>query len=272
MSRSTVVCVVFGVDSIDLDWIPTDTPVVIVHNDDRLGSAACDHPLVRHVRPGENLGFGAGINRALVEVETERVILCNPDTVLGRHHFAALDDAAPDTIVAVPLVEADGTPNAVVNPYWTVPAFLVTAFRLGRFVPRGGRSRTIAARLLGRNGAAHLDALEQLPGRFSLTERWVSGAVLSVPADCLRAVGGFDESYFLYYEDADLQQRLARVRPDLRVELAEVDPGVHVVGGSSDGPSCAVVAGHRRDSARIYASRQSGIGWRFAEAALAVSR
>ncbi len=270
MSQSTVLVVAYGIDALDLSWVPSDTEVIIVHNDDRLDLGACEHPSSRHLWPGRNVGFGAGMNLALAEVTSERVLLCNPDTRLDPCHFEALDSADGSTIVAIPLLEEDGAPNAVVSPYWTVLAFVATAYRLGRFAPRGGRLRSIVARLLGRYGAGHVEALGQTSGRWSLQERWVSGAVLSMPTDALRVVGGFDESYFLYFEDADLQQRLAVARPDIEIELKDIRPAVHLVGGSDNGSRSDVVARHRRASARTYASRQTGAGWRVAETALAV--
>lgn len=265
---STVVIVAFGVEELSLDWIPAEARVVVVHNDDRLSDAACVHPNVVHVRPGTNLGFGAGVNLGLLDVETERVILCNPDTALHRAHFDALDSGDDRTIVTVPLIEADGTPNAVVSPYWSVPAFLATVFRLGRFAPRGGRLRSVASRLLV-GGAGHDEALRHEAGRWPLSERWVTGALVSLPMRAMRAVGGFDETFFLYYEDADLQQRIARVVPDMHVELRCVEPGVHLVGGCAiDGETRALVADHRRVSARTYAGRQDGLTWRLTEAVI----
>ncbi|MEO0493731.1 MAG: hypothetical protein AAF081_09965 [Actinomycetota bacterium] len=263
---SSVVIVAYGVDTLSLDWVPDTAEVIVVHNDDALSDAACVHPNVVHVRPGRNVGFGAGVNLGLARVTTERVILCNPDTALERVHFDALDGGDTDSIVTIPLVEADGTPNAVVNPYWTIPTFLATVFRLGRFAPRGGALRQVATRVL-RGGGDHVDALRHEAGEWSLQDRWVTGALLSAPTEAMRAVGGFDETYFLYYEDADLQQRLAQRFPSMKVELRDVEPGVHLVGGCAvDDETRAAVADHRRVSAKTYAGRQPGLGWRLTEA------
>ncbi len=271
MTSSTVVYVSYGTDRLDLSWIPDDTTVVVVHNDDRLADSACAHDGVIHIRPDRNVGFGAGINLALPVVRTRRVILCNPDTRLDATHFAALDDADDETIVAVPLVEPNGVPNAIVNPYWNAPAFLATAWRLGRWAPRGGRRLRLVAPLLGRWGRAHGEALTLTPGEWPIAHRWLSAAVVSMPVDALRSVGGFDESYFLYFEDADLHQRLTRAMPDLRVRLADLPPGRHEVGGCARGRNEArVAARHRRRSARTYAARQPGVAWRLAEALLSV--
>ena len=95
--------------------------------------------------------------------------------------------------------------------------------------------------------------------------------MLSLPTEALRAVGGFDEDYFLYFEDADLHQRLARDFPALRIRLPDVEPARHAVGGcATTYEDRRAVARHRRASARVYASRQPGRPWRFAESVLAV--
>ncbi len=270
-SRSTVIYVAYGVETLDLRWIPHDTAVIVVHNDERLPEAACGHASVHHIHTGSNVGFGAGMNRALGSVFTPRVILCNPDTGLTRAHFDALDDGDDHTIVTIPLVEADGVPNAVVNPYWTVPAFLATAWRLGRFAPRGGRRIEKVMPLLGPWGRGHRDSLTHRPGEWPVSERWVAGAVLSLPTEAICRVGGFDEEYFLYFEDADLHQRLARSHPELKIRLADIEPAHHAVGGSAVDPADSLdVARHRRRSARTYASRQPGVSWRVAESMLSL--
>lgn len=272
-AAATVVYVAYGVESLDLEWIPADIPVVVVHNDIRLPLQAHRRPGLTDLGDGTNVGFGAAINLALPRVATPRVILCNPDTRLGPEHFGALVDAPDDELVTVPLVDSDGIPNSVVNGYWNAPAFLATALRLGRFAPRHGRVRRIVGPLLGRWGRGHVESLGPQPGTWPLSTRWASGAVLSIPTEALRAVGGFDDRYFLYYEDTDLQQRLAASNPSLRLRLADVSPAVHEVGGSIDRSGRGSAAGPareveriRRRSARRYADRQPGLGWRLAGA------
>lgn len=260
---------VFASPEIDLEWIPDSVRVVLVHNDSSLVRERVCHPGVEHVEAGGNVGFGAAVNRALAHVETERVVLCNPDARLTPEHWNALVDAAPDELVTVPLADGDGAPTSVTSAYPTPLTHLVSGYRLGRWVPRGRASRAWAGRALGSWGRAHVDSLESPTGTWALSERWASGAVLSVDAARLRDIGGFDDRYFLYYEDVDLCRRMSAADPSLRVRVAATSPGVHTVGASGTRSTPADAERARVTSAVRYAHDEHGIGWRSCERLLA---
>lgn len=257
--NAVAIYVAYGVDSLDLSWIPDDAEIVIVHNDDRLSVEASAHPGVRRLHPGRNVGFGAAVNLALATIDADRVVLCNPDTRVDRAHWTALATAAPDEVVTVEQFDDTGAPTSVVNGYWNLPAFLGTAFRLGRFIPRGGTARRLVTRLLGSWGRTHQNEADAR--HWPLASHWASGALLSMPLAPITAVGGFDERFFLYYEDADLQQRMAVYDPSLRLRLADVEPAIHTVGATAGAAERDEVGRIRRESAAAYAASQHGIGW-----------
>lgn len=256
---STAVFVVYATRTLDLDWIPDDATVVVVHNDDALDRASLTREVV-HVEPGRNVGFGAGVDRALPHVDGPRLVLCNPDLVLTRAHWDALTDAGDGDVVTVPLLDGDGGLTSVCSRYPTPLSQLATGYRLGRWFLRGSRARHWATRALGSWGRAHDESLTTPTGAWSLTERWVSGAALSVAVDRFRSVDGFDEDYFLYSEDVDLCRRLAAAHPGMRAVVADVTPGVHTVGASATGSS-RMVEHVRLDSAVRYAEAQPGAAW-----------
>lgn len=270
LASSTVVYVAYGVRTVDLGWVPEDAPVIVVHNDARFDRSSVRSDVL-HLGDESNIGFGAAVNLAIPHVQTDRLILCNPDTRLDSIHHGELTDADANELVTIPLVEDSGRPNSVVNRYWGPVGLLITALRLGRLLPRGSRRRSMI-RVFGKWGTAHADSLELVAGSWPLSERWASGAVLSLPLEAFVAVGGFDESFFLYYEDTDLQQRLATMMPSLRLRMADTAPGVHEVGGSANPAAHEAetgepvegtvdVAAVRLAAAATYASRQSGPGW-----------
>jgi GT2 family glycosyltransferase len=92
-------------------------------------------------------------------------------------------------------------------------------------------------------------AFEPQIGASGVEVDWISGACMLVRREAFERVGGFDERFFLYWEDADLCRRLraagctVRYQPAARV--------VHVVGRSSrSAGSLAIRAFHR--SAYLY--------------------
>jgi N-acetylglucosaminyl-diphospho-decaprenol L-rhamnosyltransferase len=265
---ATAVYVVYRTPHLDLAWIPDGVRVVVVHNDQSLDPDTCRHANVHHVIATANEGFGAGVNLALPFVETRRTVLVNPDMELTRQHWDALASGSRDEVVTLSLVDRDRQPTSMVNRYPGPAEVVLMGYRVGRWFPRHGRVRPVLARLLGRGGAAHVESLRQSPGQWLLADHWFSAAVCSIDTESLRSIGGFDTGYFLYFEDVDLARRLGLRYPAMTVRIPDVPPGVHAVGGSAAGAAKVVVERHRLDSARRYSSRQAGLGWKLAGAAL----
>ena len=275
---ATVVVVAYGVNALLLDWVPATVPVVVVHNDDLLTVSSVDHPAVTHLFPGTNVGFGAGVNAALERVTTSRVVLCNPDIRANFQHWTALQSDNPRELVVVEQVDAEGRPTSVVNRYPTPAAALLTALRAGRIAPRGSRRRRWLAHLLGRWGRVHAGSLHSSfsvgsgnDRHFQLSECWPSASLVSIDTVFLKSVGGFDESYFLYWEDVDLARRLAAAASESTVRMVATPPVVHLVGGSVSDAATHIAVRHQRwRSAHRYAASQPGARWRLVTATLSI--
>jgi N-acetylglucosaminyl-diphospho-decaprenol L-rhamnosyltransferase len=82
---------------------------------------------------------------------------------------------------------------------------------------------------------------------------WLSGSCQLVRRSAFDAIGGFDESYFMYFEDVDLGERLAKAGwRNLYVPKAAV---VHTGAHSTEKSAGAMRAEHHR-SAYQYLSRK----------------
>ena len=264
-ARATAVYVAYRTPAIDTSWVPASSDVVIVHNDRALRPDSVTHPRVRHVHAPSNLGFGAAVNAALPLVDTARVVLCNPDTILDSSHWDALTEGDADEVITVPLVDGTGRPTWVVNPYPTPLSALLTTYRVGRLLDRDGRLRARLAPLLGRWGRDHADLATTSAVTLPLTTHWASGAVMSWDTARLRQVGGFDPAYFLYFEDVDLCARLAARFPMMRVRVADTAPARHTVGASAVGDAGRLIADrHHLASVRHYVQGRPGFRWRIA--------
>jgi GT2 family glycosyltransferase len=180
---------------------------------------------VQVVRREVNGGFGAAVNTGAEVADGDLLLVLNSDLEIGP------------TFVADLLAGARPWQPAVVSPRVVGPdgAELPT----GRHFPRVRHQVTEWLVPLAR--WRETDTLHRAVGHdvdARATEAvvdWVVGAALLVPVGDFRAVGGFDERFYMNSEEVDLQRRL-RDRGLPSVVLSE-PTAVHAGGGSSEAAS-----------------------------------
>ena len=155
---------------------------------------------VRYTRLPANRGFGAGHNTVLDGMASDVHLVLNPDAVLEedalRAGLARLA-ATPDIVLLSPRVlGATGATEYLCRRY---PSVLVLLLR--GFAPR-------AIRRLFRRRLDHYEMRDLCSGEREVDVLLASGCFMLVRSAALRATGGFDERYFLYFEDYDLSLRL----------------------------------------------------------------
>jgi GT2 family glycosyltransferase len=185
-----------------------DGEAIVVDNASVDGSAdmvAREFPQVRLLRSAVNLGFAAGNNRGFALARGRYVVLLNPDAFLGSSALAlalAHMEAAPRIgIAGGRLQDPDGRlqPSGRLFPSLLNEA-LVTSGLAARF-PR--------SRLFGRFDRTWAD-----PGQAAQVD-WVPGAFTIIRGRALGETGGFDERFFLYYEEVDLCRRMTQAGYDV---------------------------------------------------------
>jgi hypothetical protein len=182
-----------------LDSVPVSrqVEVILVDNgstDGSLKRVRVGHPGVRVLELGENFGFGAANNRGAELASGERLLLLNPDAWIDPGALYALGvalDRAPRVAAVAPLLR-DAEDRAEFSWY---PECGV----LGEAIQRWRNGRT------GRWARGPREALLRVIG-----PGWLTAACLLVRREAFRQVGGFDERFFLYFEDVDLCRRLTR--------------------------------------------------------------
>jgi len=199
----------------------------VVDNASQDGSAAIAHefaPAVTLVANATNVGFGRGVNQALARARAPFVLIMNPDCQLQPGALAALEAelrGEPQCAIAGPrILNPDGSVqgSARGDPDMFT-GFFGRSTALRRLVPWLAVSRR------------NVRDVSVPAGAPSLAVDWLSGACVLARREALVAESGFDERYFLYWEDADLCRRL-RTR-GYEVRYVPAASAVHRVGLSS---------------------------------------
>lgn len=180
-------------------------------------------PRVCVLGDGSNRGFGAGVNAGFAASDAEFLAAINPDCVLDP---AALErviqafDAHPRTgLVGGMLTNPDGSEQAGARR--AVPGVIDSMARV-----LGLHRLPIVGKALDFNQAG-----QPMP-ESSTPVPAVSGAFMVVRRSVLQAVGGFDERFFLHFEDLEWCARIRRAGFEIRFEPRA--RATHAKGVSSD--------------------------------------
>jgi GT2 family glycosyltransferase len=171
--------------------------VIVIDNasdDETLSQIDQKLPHAKLIVNARNLGFGAANNLALRQVTTPYALLLNPDCIPNAPFFVDLIEAAamfPDaTVIAPHLLRRDG--EVELSYRW--PSSL--------WKSRGPKA----------------------DGPCSVG--FVCGAAMLLKMSAMEKIGLFDESFFLYYEDEDLCQRIFMAKENIvlvpKIEIAHL--------------------------------------------------
>lgn len=172
--------------------------IIVIDNASKDGSAAAiraEFPDIRLIASGQNLGFGKANNLAAAEAKGDFLLLLNPDTVILRRAVDRLIDFAtayPDNgIWGGRQVYPDLSLNA--TSCWrqmTLWGQLMWALGLLKMFPDN--------RLFNYDGYGGWD-------RTDIREvETVSGSFLLIRSELWEELNGFDTTFIMYGEDADL--------------------------------------------------------------------
>ena len=183
--------------------------VLVVDNASSDGTAElaeAHHIHPRVIRTGRNGGYAAGINAATRVIDPDNhVLVLNPDIRLYRGAGKALMTVLRDPGISIAVPRIYHEDGSLVPTLRREPS-IVTAW---------------ADALLIRGLGRRVDLGETIHNRqryesFGFAE-WASGAALAISADARRAIGEWDETFFLYSEEVDFQTSSSSARLQDRV-------------------------------------------------------
>lgn len=159
--------------------------------------------LLAEGRPGifydkmpRNLGFGAGHNRVLPRLDSRFHAIVNPDILLIEDSLGILMGFLEETSagMAVPrMVDEQGIPLEICRRELTVFDMAI------RHLPFGFRKRR----------AFH--TMQDMDGTKPFPVPFAQGSFLVLRTELFQRLGGFDERFFMYVEDADFCKRFHEI-------------------------------------------------------------
>jgi N-acetylglucosaminyl-diphospho-decaprenol L-rhamnosyltransferase len=202
---------------------------------------------VEIVENGANLGFAAACNRAFAVTSSEYVYLLNPDAELKDRALAnvvAFMDAHPRCgIAGSRIYNYDGSVQESCGEFDTW---------IGAFLRSSAWGELPLFRRFA-NGASLRAWDYASPRRVDLA----IGAALAIRRSVLRAIGAFDERFFLYHEEVDLAKRAARA--GFETWFVPASEAVHEGQGSARGQYS--VEARKQRSRRTYWIKHHGRLW-----------
>jgi N-acetylglucosaminyl-diphospho-decaprenol L-rhamnosyltransferase len=217
-------------------------------------------PPVRIVRPGRNVGFGAGVNRGLAVLAGEAtpaewVLVSNADLVLHHRALSALRSALeshPAWAIVGPRIFTEA--GEVYPSVRSFPSFADAAGHalLALFNPDNPFTRRYNP------GPPEGDVVTEAG--------WISGSCFLARRVALEELGGFDEAYFMYAEDMDLCWRAHHA--GWGVGFAGTASITHVQGASTARRPYRMMVAHHRSALRF--TFRTTTGWRRVALPLAV--
>ena len=225
----------YSIDVVGIDNVSTDRSAEIV---EEFGG--------RVIRNTRNVGLAAAINQGAAATDGQWILVANPDTKLTPGSIAALIDTAKTDdrigMIGLRILRLDGQPCPSGRRFPSLAVGIAHAL-LGGIWPNNPATR----RYFG-------DPVTEVSD-----VDWISGCCMLFRREAFEAVGGFDDRYFLYFEETKMA--LDMHRGGWRVVL---DPSVeirHREGGSMRSALFRKVRSHHRSALRFYCDYHQGSPW-----------
>ncbi len=162
------------------DW--ENLQIIVINNDkEKMGNFLNDFG-AELIEKNENIGFGKAHNLALTKAQGDYILFLNPDTKVFPGAFEnLLDTFSLDEKIGIAGPIYIGQKNTSEEEHYG---------------PEKTPLSTIGRKISRRKN-------EPKPSDIFETD-WVSGGAMMIRKNLFLELGGFDENYFLYFEDVDL--------------------------------------------------------------------
>lgn len=156
------------------------------------------YPFIKIIFHEENKGFGFGHNANLLGTDGYGIIF-NPDIILSENHLKEMTNHLAEQpecgLLAPKILNEDGTTQYLIRNHLNVFDYML------RFIPFKFVKKLFAKRL------AKFECRD-LPDDQDSLVRMISGSFMVADLAKFNEIDGFDERYFMYFEDNDLCRKM----------------------------------------------------------------
>jgi len=163
--------------------------VIIINNDkEDISKLSIDFSNVKILNNNGNVGFGSGINMGAKEACGEFLLTLNPDTeIISENIKSVLDEFSKDEKIGV-ISGKTMSKKGAIEP-WSV-----------------GKELTFLDLILNNIGFSRSRNIWNSCKKIECD--WATGTALFIKKNLFDKLGGFDENFFMYFEDMDLCKRV----------------------------------------------------------------
>jgi GT2 family glycosyltransferase len=206
-----------------------------------------EFPVVELVETENNLGYGAAADLAISLSNAPYILLLNSDTILQSGALEKLSDYLDKNpgvgIVGPRIINPDGTLQPSCFPMPTPLQIFLDISHLNRVI-----NQIPFVREKNYRTWSHA---------FSKAVPWVQGAALAIRREAYYRVGGFDEAFFMYYEEVDLCYRM--LNAGWEVHFSPVTEVTHIGAASTNQLWVKMEIQYYRSLALFYHKHYSGL-------------
>ncbi|MCX6765403.1 MAG: glycosyltransferase family 2 protein [Candidatus Moranbacteria bacterium] len=175
------------ISSIKEKVLSVDYEIIVVNNDNGNLEAKLANE-IKVIKSEENIGFGAANNIGAREAKGEILCFLNPDTkVISEDIKSLLDEFDKNDKLAIIGPKLLSDKNEV--QWWCA-----------------GKEVTVWSIILNNLGYRRDKKIWESSKKIKCA--WVSGAAMFIRREVFEKLGGFDEKFFMYFEDIDLCKKV----------------------------------------------------------------
>lgn len=186
-------------------------------DDDYIKQLKSYEPFIILHHYGENKGFGFGHNLIFQQLSTKYGIVFNPDVLVTKDALDKMVERIKENkelaMVCPKVLNTDGTTQYLVRQKLDVFDYML------RFVPFGFVKRLFDKRL------SYYECRD-LPDNQTSFIKMGSGCFMLIDVEKYKEIGGFDERFFMYFEDNDLCLRFGQA--GYKILYTPFEPVTHI--------------------------------------------